>query len=238
MSIESKNFVASTSDVERIAAEIIDGMEQTANGRGTYLRMVVGTVQHDLGATPRLRASSASRLPPEEIPAQLKALNAVHKRFYEAVYKVAQNSLPTPDKVEVKRRCTFARTAASTLRGWIRTGNDVCSLAAGRVTKYQLAVEHAKRPLTARALGNRAVALMKNLRVVARKLVSSDAAKAREFLTDAMDLLTGEMKKVGIAPTAAIAPARKHSNGAARRHAVSRMPAAVPGENPRLQRSH
>jgi hypothetical protein len=182
MSIESKQFIATGTDIEHLASEIIEGEHTAIRGRSTYLRALVGTTQHELGIKPRVRAGAPQRLDDEGIKRQLKAFEAVATRFGAAVLKIARTTVPEPDAALLRSRTGFARSAASTLRGYIKAGNDITVLAAARVVKSQIATPRSKRKLTVKALTGRVQRLSTELQAVARNLYASNRETAREAL--------------------------------------------------------
>lgn len=183
----AKHHIATVAKISELAASIIDGAQTAANGRGTYLRYLIGTLQHELGSGPRTNSTSG-KIEPETIAEHLKCLNAIHRRFYAAVWDVAHNSLPTPSRAETNKRCTFARTAASAVRSFIRAGNDATKLAAGRVTKASLAVERAQRKQTEAQLMARALRLTKALHIVERRLIALNPTAAQQSLAPVISL--------------------------------------------------
>lgn len=180
--IESKSYVATPSDIAKLAGDIIDNTQRVESGRGTYLKALVATTRAALGAEPRQRNGRAERLDAEAIAEHLKALDAVHLSFYAAVLQVAQNTVPDPDKALIRSRTRFAVSAASTLRGFIRAGNDVRALAAHKVTKAALATPRTRRKLTVEALSKRATKLASELETIARNLNAANRQIAHDVL--------------------------------------------------------
>jgi len=138
--LESRHYVATDADVETIARQHITGIQASA----TYLRVLVVGIQTALGAEPRLRGARAAKL--EDSTAHLAALDTVHERYYTIVLRVASESYR--DAKERNRATNYARSAKSTLRAWIKAGNDITSIAAGRTTKESL-----RKMLPVRAAG-------------------------------------------------------------------------------------
>jgi len=189
MSLETKHYVATIADITALAHATIDGEQSVVVSRGAYLRALVATTQAELGAEPRQRNGRHSRITRAETPAHLDALNAVAKRFYAIVAQVAKAKEPAPDNAAFRSRTAFARSAASTVRAFIRAGRDVRALVAERVTKGALRVGPSGRKLTIAQLERRAQRLTAALEDVARRLKGADAEAARKALAPAFALL-------------------------------------------------
>jgi hypothetical protein len=141
--LESKNFVASPADIEAITRDVLHAASKGKSGRGSYFSALIATTQHELGISPRQRAGHPQRTTTEERLRQLAALEKVHLRFYDSVMRVAREQLP-PGKnagIELNRRTNFARSAMSTVRSWLKVGNDISILAAASTSKASLAVK-------------------------------------------------------------------------------------------------
>lgn len=123
--IEKANYVATEKQIEALAAAVSTG----SRGSGTYLRILVAALQAELGGRPARRGRPRRAEP-------MDALERVHKRLYESVKRGCAGD-------DVNRRSTFARTSASTLRGWIARGGDPRSLTVATVTKRSLAAAKA-----------------------------------------------------------------------------------------------
>lgn len=198
-----RNFVASESAIEALTTSLLTAVAAAEGERRTYLRCLVGTTIDELGASQRVRMAAPGRLSEEEIAGQLAAFEKVNTRFYTAVIKAASAALPagTEKPRELNRRTNFARTSASALRGWIRAGKDVTTLAAARVTKSALVVERpkAKRarvtPAQLRAqIGHRAKALLADVRTLMRA--------DRELAIGQLQSLIGQFARLtGATPT-------------------------------------
>lgn len=115
--IEKAGYVASESQIEELAHDVAVGKSADS----TYLRVLVVAVQTALKAK-RQRAATA--------------VGVAHDRFYAAVLRGVGADDITPK--ERRRRATFARTAASTLRSFVRAGGDIRSLEVATVTKGSL----------------------------------------------------------------------------------------------------
>lgn len=151
-----KNQYAMTEQqVESLAAERTTSLNATEGFDGTYLKVLINGVQAKLGAKRGKRLGTDT---------QMTTLDAIAAPFYAAVLRgvVTPEIELTPgltvEDVQIRsrernRRATFARTAKSTLVGWVRAGGDLRALDIEEVTKGEL------RASTAAAAGeNRAPA--------------------------------------------------------------------------------
>lgn len=190
MNIEVKSYVATPAEVETLAAAIIDGVQSTESGRSTYLRTLIATTQSELGMKARLRnASSSAKLPEATIDLHLKAFESVAKRFGDAVSRVAKATVPMPDAALLRSRTGFARSAASTVRSYIRSGADVSLLAAHSVTKSSLhvAVPRARRRAMSEVRLQAQIARLTNrLEASCKSLAGIDRDRARAALQPAL----------------------------------------------------
>ena len=180
MSLEKKQFIATDTDIEKLAASVIDADQTASENRGRYLKALVATTQRELGAEPRQRNGNGPRLNAEAVAAHLKAFQAVSDRFYAACVKVAQATVPDPDKALTRRRTAFARSASSTVRGYIRGGNDITLLAAHKATKAALATPVLRRKSSVDSMKKRAVRMAGDIEALARKLHAANREAARE----------------------------------------------------------
>jgi hypothetical protein len=196
MSIETNQYIASAADVEKLAHTILEADITATGARGTFLKAVVGTTQAELGSPPRMRNTKGEKLDEETTKAHLAAFENVAKRFTEAVNKAAQAMEPKPDADMMRSRTAFARSALSTVRGFIRASGDIRALAAHKVTKASLATPKTKRKFSVDALKKRAVSMGEQLMSIAKNLQAANSAEARETVTTIMAQLA---KAAGIA---------------------------------------
>lgn len=130
--IEGNGYAATDKQIEQLAHIASDG----SRAGGTYLRILVACTQASVAAT-RTKPARASRNNGGAASAQiqLEAFEGHHLRMYGIIAGV----LAVPDDPrESNRRGTFARSAASTLRTWLRAGGDIGTLDARTVTKASL----------------------------------------------------------------------------------------------------
>jgi len=182
MSIETNQYIATATDVEKLAHTILEADIASSGARGTFLKAVVGTTQAELGSPPRMRNVKSEKLNEETTKAHLAAFEAVAKRFTEAVNKVAQAMEPKPDADMMRSRTAFARSSLSTVRGYIRAGYDIRTLAAHKVTKAALATPKAKRKFSVDALKKRAISMAEQLTNITKNLQAANSVEARETI--------------------------------------------------------
>lgn len=179
MSIESKHYVVTNvNEIERLTTEIVTADDTSTVGKGTFLKALVATVQHELESPPRLRTTQAPKLSEENTAVHLAALKEVYSRFYEAVERAVKAKMTKHDPEYLRSKTRFAVSAASTVRSYVRASNDIRALAASRVTKAMLATPRARRKLTVEALQRRATSLSEQLAAIAVNLRAANAAVA------------------------------------------------------------
>lgn len=171
-------YIASGSQVEHLAGIVANGQQ----GGGTYLKVLIAHTLEALHG--RKRVSKR---------AQRNAVDEMHTKLYEHVLKgVGPADL---DQVERNRRATFARTAASDLRGFIASGGDVREVDLDTVTKQQLR-EYGKRVPAGtrieRALSKSVDAVVRAVQRIAKK----NPAKARARLEAARDQLDSLLEQL------------------------------------------
>lgn len=134
--IAKAGYLATVAQVEQLASVIYTGKR----GGNTYLAVVLA---HLKDALPK-RAKPNKR-------AALKAIDKVHADLYPAVLKgIANGDANIADK-ERNRRAVFARTAASTIRGFVRAGGDIRKLDPATVTKTSMRTQGKRVPAGTRA---------------------------------------------------------------------------------------
>lgn len=190
MTIETNQYIATATEVEKLARTILDADGLSTGGRSTYFKAVVATTQAELGSGPRMRNAKAAKLDEAEVTAHLKAFETVAARFHDAVLKAAQEIQPKPTSDELRSRTAFSRSALSTVRGYIRGGNDVRALAAHKATKRALATPMSKRKFTVEILKARATALSEKLAEVAKNLHAANREEAAKVMQGVLAQLT------------------------------------------------
>lgn len=182
--IAAHNFVATNEQVERLANAVVAGHQAD----GTYLRVVLAHMQAKLGKPHRGRRSAADAESAEAV------LDGIHATLYPHVCKgVGNGDIDTPER---NRRATFARSAASTVRYFIRNGGDVRTVDVATVTKGGLrsavAPEQPEAPegetRVERGFRNATQAVVRSAH---RLLARGDPDRAREQIEQALDALEG-----------------------------------------------
>lgn len=120
--IVKAHFIATLAQVETLAHDVVAGQ----NADGTYLRVLLAHMQSKLGRPRR------GKQPPQE-----PVLDSVHEALYPSILKGVTNGEEVTD-TERNRRATFARSAASTVRAFIRGGGDVRAVDVAAATKAGL----------------------------------------------------------------------------------------------------
>jgi hypothetical protein len=138
--IEKHHYVATEAQVEQLAKEQYIHSSEVARANSTYLRVLIAGCQAELGGK-RGKAPSAE--------SQLAVLEKVHGRYYAAVLRgVTTEDVEPSDalertergrrQLERNRRSGFARSAATTVRNYIRMGGDLRGLDLATVSKNSL----------------------------------------------------------------------------------------------------
>lgn len=182
-SLESKNYVATPEDVARITRDVLEAHKLRTGGVATYLSALIATTIAELGENPRQRTASATdKLSAEETAEQLAALDKVHTRFYAVVVKTAREKIEGPDRggLILNRRTGFARSSMSTVRKWVRHGNDITSLVPGRTTKAMLYIKGKRNGPSVKVLGNQTRRYSSRLEKTLSTLAQTDMEAARE----------------------------------------------------------
>lgn len=187
MSLESRMFLASTTDVRNLATAVISGTESASTGQGTYLKVLVAVTQEECGGSPHERNGRPRRIKGEKLTQQLATFNAVAKRFGAVVLEVAKRDGAGGDVV--RSRTAFHRSAASTVRTFIRTGHDILPVGLATLTKASLVVSSSRKKLTLAQLERRATALTERIEGLAKQLMAADAEAARKALMPALAAL-------------------------------------------------
>lgn len=195
--IEAKRYVASDADIRELATDSLKARSSLDKTRSTYLRALVGTTQAEIRD---LKASTDE---------QLSIARRVHRRFFEIVEAtvMTKDIKPKDAPHERQRRTGFARSASSTLNGWLKvSGHDIMKLKPDEVTKGMLARAAAPRnphtPTEERVLA-KVTKYVDGLLASVRPFASlgENAPRAREILEDAVKALTAELRMLKPAAT-------------------------------------
>lgn len=155
MSLESKHYLASSTEVEAITKAVLEARATGGESRASYLKVLVAKTRERLGMPPRQRhAPAIGHLSTQKRDEHVAALKSVHKELY-AIVDATVRSLGRTGKT-LNRDTNFARTAVSTVKSWIRVGGDIARLAPGMVTKSYLAtVARSTKKTSPKVLTNR-----------------------------------------------------------------------------------
>jgi hypothetical protein len=201
--IEKAHFTVTEQDIELLAQTRVTSDEATKRMDGTYLRILVATMQGDkeIGLWGRGKRALA----PADIEAHRAKLADIHAKFYPAVLRgvttadvADKDGLAPEDRRERARvrnsRATFARSAASTLQAFIKLGGDVRKLDPKTMKKMDLQrfiIEHREPTAPAAQLESTANRLIKD----AADLLAADPDAGRvqvEHAIAALQALLGE----------------------------------------------
>lgn len=189
----NKSYIASLADIRNLTADYLQAGQRTADVRSTYLRCLIATTQKELGAEQRSNNAKRPKLSDEDREAQLKALAAVHARFYPIVMAEAEKTIkdiPSKDRAQVlNRRTNFARTAIYAARMYVRMGKDLTGLAPAKLSKSAIAVEVGPKVLSAKQLTRKLETASKSFMVAALALSESHPQAA----VGELDLLIGQL---------------------------------------------
>lgn len=157
--IIEKGYHVTPEQVEHMAREVAKGYDGTT----TYLRCLVVAAQES-----RKRG--------------VRAVDEAHEKFWPAVLKGVGEG---PDQ---RRKSTFAKTAASTLRGYVKRGGKLADLDVSTVTKGTLRAFGRPEESGDRVERSAARATDALLRAV-RRMVKRNPAEARRLATEVTDAL-------------------------------------------------
>lgn len=190
---DGKKYVASDADIRQLATESLQARSTLDKTRSTYLRVLIGTAQEEI----RKAAAPAG-------DQQLSIARQVHRRFFRVIEEtvMTKDIKPADRAHERQRRTGFARSASSTVNGWLKVeGHDLLTIQAAKASKMQMAREAAPRnphmPTEERTMAkvHRYVeGLMAAVRPFAQ--LDDNAGRARELLEEAVQTLTAELRKI------------------------------------------
>lgn len=177
-------FLADEKQVEALAGIVGEGI----NASGTYLSVVLAHTQESVG---RKRKSKETHL---------AAIDEIHERFYPSVLRGV--GPPAVESAERNRRATFARSAASDLRYFVKQGGDLRSLDAATVSKAKLRAEGKTVPTGTRTERTLTKASAQWERAI-RRLAKRDAEAARKEVINQQSHLEALLEELtGGAPAA------------------------------------
>lgn len=192
MDIRSHNYVATPGEISKLASAIFASDQTSSTGRVTYLKALVATTQE---ALPKGKAERA---------VALAALEEVNERFYELVLKAAQATLPprVADRaLLLNQRTNFARSSVTTVRAYIRAGNDLARLNPRFVTKRSLAVPVRTTPATPKRMKARVERMSKALVAQVLLLAEADKPTAVAELNVLLSQIAAQLESLGVHAT-------------------------------------
>lgn len=203
--LEARNYVATENDIDRLANDVLSAQGHLDTLPRVYLRAVVATTIHELGASIRARAGKVEKINDEEQTRQLAALEKVLVLFYPRIVAKMSEGLPAGKTraVELNRRTNWARGAARDVRNWIRAGRSLTTLAPVRLTKAMLAVQSSGSARPASPGRIKARVERESKAVVARvmELAAVDRDSAITEIRLLMGQLTGQLEELGVKAT-------------------------------------
>ena len=201
-SLQARSFVATALDIKRMTREFLRAGVACKSIRGMYLKALVATAQAERAAL-EPAPSRNSKFDTLEARLQMKAMLAVHKRFYEDVLAEARAECPK-DAVDMNKRTNFARSAKYKLRRWMAAGNDIRVLVASTVTHADLKTTKHKGPWSADRFQRRTVAWAGHIVDATTAYAKEDRDTAVATLEAAIGRLAGLLAELGGKPTADI----------------------------------
>jgi hypothetical protein len=216
--IERANYLADTDTVGQLAAFYLGAQQTVSKTHGCYFRILLARTQKAICGKPTLRArDKVDKLTPEDTEAHIAAFEAQHKELYDVVLQAvlspeveARANLTTDEAnrraLERNRRSNFARSAASTLRKFIRKGGNVLRLNVTQATKGAVA---AMTPaddkgdsigLEARA-GRAVTRAAQRIVTQVQAIAEEDKNAAVEVLRKALGVVADAMTQLGVKTT-------------------------------------
>ncbi len=214
--IQKANYRVDENDVETLAREYVASQQSLAGSRTTYFRILLANVQVALAGKPALRSRASSPLTEEQITQHLAAFEEVNTKLYAAVVRGSITSdiadVPNLSTDEANRRASernrrnnYARSAASTIRAYMRAGHDVTRISVLNATKNSMTLSNGLRSDgPAGQPGERLHRRVKNttsrLTNLVAELAHLDRAAAIVALQEVMEQASGLMLKHGGRP--------------------------------------
>ncbi len=122
--IALNRFIATDEQVEQLSWHYIIAVDTVKRSKSTFMQILLAMAQ--------------------EAGGELKHLTEVYNRLYPAVKRGIEKAGYQGDEAESK--AIFARTAMSTLKGYIKRGGDLSDLDPATVTKRQLQPQSISTP--------------------------------------------------------------------------------------------
>lgn len=205
--IERKHYAATEHDVELLAASHFQADTLAKRADGQYLRILVAALKAQFNGSRR-------KLSQADTDNHMEFLAATHAKLYSAVVRGVTTDDVADNEgldVDVRRqraavrngRAAFARSAASTLKAFLRAGGDVRTLTVDTVTKGTLRASTSRMvaPDANPAQVATQAALGRVLRLV-QAMAAEDPEGAREALEEAMERMRTLLNDLDQAPGA------------------------------------
>lgn len=202
-----KTYVMTEKEVGELAAKRINaGITYAVEVPNTYTRALIATTVSELSAAGKTDKA-----------VQLSQLDIVHRRFYDAIVKVA-SKIPLTDKSvdrdqAINARSGFARSAHSTVRNWLLRGESLLTkINVSTVTKRLLYEQTPRRERAGppRVNSKRLVTASQKLLESVMRIAEVNREDAVTALMDVINALTRGFDDLGI-PSMAIREAVEHT---------------------------
>lgn len=210
-------YVAKADQVGALAKAYVERQKELAAIGGTYLKVLIASTLHALGEPVRTEnhRGKAPKLDDKERDRQRSTFEDIQSAFYQAVLNAVitedlkdNEQLPKAERgalaLERNRRTNFARSAASTVRGYLKSGGDLRLVNVSTVTKgYLQDATAAKTPRVSEsvALGSRVEAVGKRAVRLIEQLAEQDEGAARHRLESMISQLASLLGHIGVEKT-------------------------------------
>ncbi len=211
--IEKANYCVSLDTVKALAVGHLAAQQTVGKTPGAYFRILLAATQQAICGKPTLRArGKVPSLTDEEIAQHLETFEKVNTSLYAVILEAVRSSdvesrpnLGTDEQnrraKERNRRTNFARSAASTLRAYIRQGGNVLRLAVPSATKSAVAgmtpSDNGKPVPLAERTAKRIDSAASRIVASADELAAKDKAKAVAVLQSALAVLGEALQRLG-----------------------------------------
>jgi hypothetical protein len=210
--IEKANYCVSLEVVKNLATEHLTAAQTVQQTHGAYFRILLALTQKEICGKPTLRARSKVASPSEdELGQHLEAFEKVNGLLYAGVLEAVRSSdvaanprLGTDEEnrraKERNRRSNFARSAASTLRTFIKRGGNVLRLAVPSATKNAVGAMTPEAEPTAESEDRARKRVIRDAeRIVKRMevLAAEDKSQAAGLLQVVMSTLGAALGRIG-----------------------------------------
>lgn len=215
--LERSSYVLKPEQVGELARVYVEHQKELAAIGGSYFRVLIASTLAELGEKVKLEPhrGKAPKYDEAEKTRQLAAFEKTQTAFYNAVLDAVVSDDIKDDEqkpkaersanaLERNRRTNFARSAASTVRGYIKVGADLRVLNVATITKGQLqdiASARSPRKPEGVALGARVESLGKRSVRLIEQLAKVDEGAARHRLEALVATLASLLAHVGVEKT-------------------------------------